>query len=75
MTLVWSGLGQMGAQISRGSLREAPLTQLGRAVGEGFLKGLMAEMSLEEYADQAGKGARLGKREGVRSMGGRRGLG
>ena len=35
----------------------------------------MAEMSLEEYADQAGKGARLGKREGVRSMGGRRGLG
>lgn len=35
----------------------------------------MAEMNLEEYADQAGKGARLGKREGVRSMGGRRGLG
>lgn len=32
----------------------------------------MAEMSLEEYADQSGKGARLGKREGVKSMGGRR---
>lgn len=35
----------------------------------------MAEMSLEEYADQAGKGSRLGKRKGVKSMAGRRGLG
>ena len=65
MTLVWYGLGRWKHR-SCGSTEEAPLTQPGRVGGEGFLKGLMAELSLEELADQAGKGARLGKREGGR---------